>query len=144
MILVADASVLVAELLRASGRALLSHPDLHIVVAEHQWEETQYELARRLAVITGRGQLTADQAASLHEAIHQLIDRHVMEVIPQQFYAHLQTVALRRVPRDPGDWAPVALALALGTGILTGDNDFLGCGCATWTAETLRAELEPE
>ena len=26
-------------------------------------------------------------------------------------------------------------------GILTGDNDFLGCGRATWTVETLIAEL---
>jgi PIN domain len=28
--------------------------------------------------------------------------------------------------------------------ILTGDHDFLGCGCPTWTVETLRRELEPD
>jgi hypothetical protein len=40
-----------------------------------------------------------------------------------------------------GDGDPVALALD--AAILTGDNDFLGCGCPTWTVETLLAELGP-
>jgi predicted nucleic acid-binding protein len=44
--------------------------------------------------------------------------------------------------RDTDDWQPVALALALDAGILTGDQDFRGCGCPTWTVETLRDELE--
>lgn len=44
-------------------------------------------------------------------------------------------------PRDPNDWATVALALTLASGILTGDSDFLGCGCPTWTVETLLQEL---
>ena len=65
----------------------------------------------------------------------------MIEGIPRTFYEHLQTAALRRVPRDPSDWAPVALALALDAAILTGDGDFLGCGCPTWTIETLTEEL---
>jgi hypothetical protein len=36
MIVVADASVLVGELLRQRGRELLLHPNLHVVVAEDQ------------------------------------------------------------------------------------------------------------
>jgi hypothetical protein len=44
MIVVADASVLVAELLRQRDRDLLSHPDLQVVVAEDQWDETLHEL----------------------------------------------------------------------------------------------------
>lgn len=71
MIVVVDASVLVAELLRRRGRELFAHPDL----------------------------------------------------------------------RDPHDWAPVALAIALDAAILTGDHDFLGCGCPTWTVETPMTEL---
>ncbi|MGH3168433.1 MAG: PIN domain-containing protein [Trebonia sp.] len=63
-----------------------------------------------------------------------------MEVIPRTFYEHMERAARRRVPRDPNDWAPVALALALGAAILTGDHDLLGCGCPTWTVETLLAE----
>lgn len=42
MIVVADARVLVAELLRRRGRELLSRPDLRVVVAEHQWNETAH------------------------------------------------------------------------------------------------------
>jgi hypothetical protein len=30
--------------------------------------------------------------------------------------------------------------IVLDAAILTGDHDFLGCGCATWTVETLLAE----
>jgi predicted nucleic acid-binding protein len=53
----------------------------------------------------------------------------------------LEAIARRRIPRDPNDWPTVALAIALNAGILTNDCDFLGCGCPTWTVETLRAEL---
>ena len=53
-----------------------------------------------------------------------------------------EKAARRRVPRDPNDWPVVALALLLDAAILTGDNDFLGCGCPTWTVETLRDQLE--
>lgn len=54
MIVVADASVLVAELLRRRGRELLAHPELHVVVAEAQWEETRHELSRRLDILESR------------------------------------------------------------------------------------------
>ena len=144
MILVANASVLVAELLRERGRVLVARADLRIVVAEDQWDEAQHELARRLAIIVEQGRLTANSAQALRASIQDLIDVRAIEVIPRAFYAHLESVALRRVPRDPNDWAPVALALALGAGILTGDQDFLGCGCPTWTVETLRAELDQQ
>lgn len=83
MILVADASVLVAELLRKRGRVLLSHPDLRIVVAEEQWEETEHELGRRMAIIVERAQLTAHQAQALQEAVEALIDARLIEVIPR-------------------------------------------------------------
>ena len=56
-------------------------------------------------------------------------------------YAHLEPVARRRIPRDPNDWPTVALAIALDAGIFTNDYDFFGCGCPTWTMETLRGEL---
>jgi hypothetical protein len=51
VIVVADASALVAELLRRRGRALFAHPDLRVVVAEEQWDETQHELLRRIGTI---------------------------------------------------------------------------------------------
>jgi hypothetical protein len=51
VIVVADASVLVGELLRKRGRELLLHHDLRVLVAEHQWEETEHELSRRLDIL---------------------------------------------------------------------------------------------
>lgn len=51
MILAADASVLVGELLRKRGRELLLHPDLRVLVAEQQWEEAEHELSRRLSIL---------------------------------------------------------------------------------------------
>jgi predicted nucleic acid-binding protein len=141
MLVVADASVLVAELLRERGRALIGDPRLRVVVAEEQWSETQAELSRRLGLIIERGRLTATQASSIQQAVQTLVENQVVEVIPRVVYEHMESTARRRVPRDPNDWPPVALALTLGAGILTGDNDFLGCGCPTWSFETLRDEL---
>ena len=64
--------------------------------------------------------------------------------MPRETYALERETALRRVPRDERDWPTVALAIALDAAILTADNDFLGCGCPTWTVETLSAELKRE
>ena len=51
MIVVVDASVLVAELLRRRGRELFTHSDLQCVVAEEQWEEAVHELQKRVAAM---------------------------------------------------------------------------------------------
>jgi predicted nucleic acid-binding protein len=142
VIVVADASVLVGELLRKRGRELLSHPRLRVLVAEHQWEEAEHELSRRLGILVSRKRLTAEQRASLEHTVSDLVDTQAIEVVPHETYARLEQPAIERVPRDQRDWPTVALAMALDAGILTGDNDFLGCGCPTWTVETLRGELE--
>jgi hypothetical protein len=42
------------------------------------------------------------------------------------------------------NWPTVALAIVVDAAILTGDRDFLGCGCPTWTVETLTHELESQ
>ena len=142
MIVVADASVLVAELSRRRGRELLSRPDLRVVMAEDQWNETAHELDKRLAAIVRHGHLSPSQAETLLRAITELVEAHVIEIIPRDFYEQVESVARRRIPRDPQDWPTVALAIVLGAPILTGDQDFLGCGCPTWTVETLLQELE--
>jgi predicted nucleic acid-binding protein len=142
MLLAVDASVLVAEFLRVRGRELFADLRLRPVVTEEQWDEFQHELERRLSVIVRQHQLDAQQATLLREPIERLIARNVIEVIPRHDYDALEEIARRRVPRDPGDWPVVALAIALNAGILTEDHDFLGCGCPTWTVETLRSELE--
>lgn len=142
MIIVADASVLVGELLRKRGRELLLHPDLRVLVAEHQWDETEHELSRRLGILEPKGRLTAEQRLSLEQSVSSLVKTRAIEIVPREIYESLEDAAVGRVPRDRRDWPTVALAMVLDTGILTGDNDFLGCGCPTWTVETLRGELE--
>lgn len=142
MIVVADASVLVSELLRKRGRELLMRPDLRVLVAEQQWDETQHELFRRLGILESRVGLTAEQREVLERAVSELVEVRAIEVVPGDTYASLEQAATERVPRDQRDWPTVALAMALDAGILTGDNDFLGCGCPTWTVETLSRELE--
>ena len=68
------------------------------------------------------------------------IDANV-EVVPEVAYAPLETEARWRSAHDPHDWAVVAAALAVGGGIWTNDNDFLGAGVATWTTDTVTAWL---
>lgn len=111
------------------------------MVAEHQWEETEHELSRRLSILEQQGRLTAEQRVILQQGVGKLVEARAIEVVPRDIYASLEQVATERVPRDQRDWPTVALAMVLNAGILTGDNDFLGCGCPTWTVETLRAEL---
>ena len=89
MIVVVDASVLVSELLRKRGRDLFAHPDLRCVVAEEQWEEAEHELEKRVSVIVGQGRLTAEQAGLVHQAVRDLLDAGVIEVIPSSSYEHL-------------------------------------------------------
>ena len=61
--------------------------------------------------------------------------------IPGALYGVHEGVARSRIPRDPDDWHTVALAIATDAAIWTADADFLGCGIATWTTETLLAHL---
>jgi hypothetical protein len=97
MIVVADACVLVAELNRDRGFDILIDPRLRVVVADEQWSETTYEIARRLTLRVARGRLTAEQESRILRDVETALDR--------------------------------------------GAYDFFGCGCPTWTVETLRAEL---
>jgi predicted nucleic acid-binding protein len=73
--------------------------------------------------------------------VQALLDDSAIDVVSRANYQRLRDTALRRVPRDERDWPTVALAISVNVAILTTDNDFLGCGCATWTVETLIAEL---
>jgi predicted nucleic acid-binding protein len=142
VIVVADASVLVGELLRRRGHALITHPNLRVFVAEHQWQEAEYELQRRIDTLVARDRLSAGQGVDLLRTTMGIVAAGAIEVVPSAAYGHLEKIARDRVPRAPADWPAVALAITLEAGILTTDNDFLGCGCPTWTVDTLMHELE--
>ncbi len=110
---VADASVLVGELQRPRGRELLRHPELSVLVAEDQWEETKHELARRLDLLASTSRISEKRRSDLENDVQALIDEEVIEVVPRVNYLTLRDTALRRVPRDERDWPTVALAISL-------------------------------
>ena len=140
MKLVVDASVLVGELLRRRGLRLLMHPRLELFTSDVAWSETRHELEKRLAVRVRQGQVTQTEASRLQEIATAVCDDSLI-VLPESDYGTLLASALRRIPRDPNDAHLVALALLLEADIWTNDADFLGCGIATWTTETLLLEL---
>lgn len=138
MNLVADASALIAELLRARGRRLFQRSDVRILVAEEQWAETERGLAERSVAL--RRRIPEEDVRALIEAALGLTETGAITVVPNTVYADWESVARQRI-RDQSDWPAVALALAADAAILTNDPDFLGCWVATWTVETLLAEL---
>ncbi len=140
MRLVVDANVLVGELLRRRGRELIARPTLRLTITERAWDEARHELRRRAADMARHGRVQSGSGAELFAAALALAELHVAPAAADA-YAHLETEARRRIPRDPDDWPTVALALALDAAIWTHDNDFLGCGVATWTTDTLLAQL---
>lgn len=140
MRLVVDANILVSELLRERGRRLFTHPELQVFIAERAWSEARHELRRRVALMETQGRLGVGTGTGLLDAAFALVELRVTPV-SDGLFAHLEQVGRRRIPRDPGDWPTVALALALDAGIRTSDGDFLGCGLPTWTTDTLLAEL---
>lgn len=136
MDLVVDANVLVGELLRPRGRALLQRPEFTIYAVPKVLDETCYELRRRITIMKDRGRLNEIIEQELLDIANGIIDNYI-SLVAESFYTHLEAEARKRIPRDPNDWETVALALALPAAIWTEDYDFFGCGCPTWTTQTL-------
>jgi putative PIN family toxin of toxin-antitoxin system len=136
MRLVVDANIFVAELIRQRGRALISRNDLELFVAEAAWDEAQHELRKRIQTMVNQDKFSFETGEMLLETAFTLAEAKA-KLIPEEIYAPWQDQALLRIPRDPDDWPTVALAMAIDAAIWTSDADFLGCGIATWTTETL-------
>lgn len=141
MRLVVDTSVLVGELLRSSGRARLGDERLELFLPEQMGGETLVELPRRVAAFMRRRGLDRNLGDQLVTASLAAIEANAV-ILDEPIYAALEDEARARSLRDPRDWPAVASALALGAGIWTNDNDFLGTGVATWTTETLQRWLQ--
>lgn len=141
MRLIVDANILIGEALRARGRRLLSDTRLQLNITRTAWEETTYELPRRLKAIAMRQNLPARIVqALLSETL--LLARRNLVIESDIIYAAYEDDARKRIPQDPDDWPSVALGLALGAGIWSEDRDFFGCGLATWTTPVLQHHLE--
>jgi predicted nucleic acid-binding protein len=140
MHLIIDANVLVSELLRQRGKALVARSVLRIDVAETIWSEAEYELRKRLIILAKRSDSPEMAADALLASALDVVMTHIIQV-PEAVCDMHETVARSRIPRDPDDWHTVALAIATDADIWTMDADFLGCGIATWTTDTLLAHL---
>jgi predicted nucleic acid-binding protein len=141
MRLVVDTSVLVGELLRASGRERLGDDRLDLFLPEQMWEEANLELPRRITAFVRRRGLDASIGDELAVACLDAVEANVV-IVDEAIYAPLQDEAVARSRRDRADWPVVSCALALNAGIWTNDNDFLGTGIATWTTDTITSWLE--
>ena len=143
MRLVIDANILVAELIRQRGRELILHPAWELYIPEKQWEESCYELDKRIKIMIKKGIFSPQTGQNLLQDALKFAQTKIA-MIPFEFYSAYEAIAVPRIPRDPNDWQTVALALLLNTGIWTNDKDFFGCGIATWTTDTLIAYLANE
>jgi hypothetical protein len=141
MRLVADTSVLVGELLRASGRQRLGDERLDLFLAEQMWNDTEVEIPRRVGTFARARGLTPAVADHLVETAIAAVDSN-LSVLDEAVYAAAEDEAKARCQRDPTDWPAVACALLLNAGIWTNDNDFLGTGVPTWTTATLQRWLD--
>jgi len=141
MRLVVDTSVLVGELLRASGRHRLGDQRLELFLPEEMWNEVRIELPRRIAAFTRRRGLDRSIGDDLSSVCLDAVEANVV-ILDESIYSALEDEARARSLRDATDWPVVAGALALSADVWTNDNDFLGTGVATWTTETLKRCLE--
>jgi predicted nucleic acid-binding protein len=121
MRLVVDANILVAELIRVRGRKLIVCPELELYMAEKAWDETTYELNKRIEIMIQKGIFSQEIGQSLLADAEALAEAKV-SIVPHEVYAPYETVARNRIPRDPNDWFTVALALAVEGDIWTLDN----------------------
>ncbi len=140
MRLVVDANILVAELIRQRGRELILHPAWQLYIPEKQWEESCYELDKRINLLIKKGIFSPQTGQNLLQDALKFAQTKIA-LIPLEFYSDYETIALDRIPRDPNDWETIALALALPAAIWTEDYDFFGCGCPTWTTQTVLLQM---
>ena len=94
ILLVLDANVLVAELLKRRGQVLIADPQLQLIITERAWSETQHELVKR---IRARSRHDSGIASAVTTAITQAIDfaERLVERVPQPFcYLRLHAVSL--------------------------------------------------
>lgn len=131
--LVLDANILIRAVL---GSQVLAYLRKYSERVEFRAPDTAFEEARtRLPRILERRKMPLPTAMTLLDQLAGL----VQVVEPDRYRSFEQVARLRIAQRDEDDWPVVAAALALDCAIWTEDNDFFGCGVATWTTD--RVEL---
>jgi predicted nucleic acid-binding protein len=136
MFLVVDANILIGELLRKRGKILFRDTRLNLYISERVLDETNYELNKRINLMIQQKKIESNIGEETLSFWESTINNS-LEIVPISEYLYLEKEAKNRIPRDPNDWEIVAISLLLDIDIWTKDCDFIGCGCATWTTETL-------
>jgi predicted nucleic acid-binding protein len=130
-----DANILIRALLGIRVRRILENyaGSASFFVPELALSEAQEHLA---TLVTRRGG-NPENAVRLLDAMVGLVD-----LVSPDIYGEHETEARKRLgSRDPDDWPILASALAPGCPIWTEDTDFLGCGVATWTSNSVEIFL---
>ncbi|MGI0479221.1 putative toxin-antitoxin system toxin component, PIN family [Geminocystis sp. CENA526] len=136
MRLVVDANILIGELLRKRGRILFNHPRLNLYISERVVNETGYELNKRINLMIQKEKIESYLGEETLSFWKSTIN-DTIKIVHLSEFSHLEEEAKNRIPRDPHDWEIVAISILLNADIWTQDSDFIGCGRATWTTETL-------
>lgn len=67
---------------------------------------------------------------------------YFIHIVDSSIYSLYEVEAKQRIAVcDINDWSIVAASLLLDCPIWTEDNDFFGCGVATWTSDRIRLYL---
>jgi predicted nucleic acid-binding protein len=134
--LATDANILLSAVFGSRTQAIL---DMFPGAAHLCAPATCFEEARRNAVFIARKR-RAD-VAEMQLAIDNLT--RTIEPVEMDILAPFEQAARPRIERrDPSDWPVIALALATGYPIWTEDQDFFGCGIATWTTDRVALYLQ--
>ncbi len=133
--LVLDASILVRAVLgrRVRDRIEAYSDEVTFFVPRTAYSQAEEHLAALVVHCGG----DPDKALAFLRALGNLV-----ELIGSDVYGAFEPAALERLgKRDPDDWPILASALAIGCPIWTEDNDFFGCGVATWTSNRVEMFL---
>ena len=98
------------------------------------------DAARNIPLIANQRDLNPEKGLQVLDQIAKIV-----EVVDQGIYEIHETRARARISvREPDDWPIVATALLLNAPIWTQDQDFFGCGIATWTTDRVQIYLRDE
>jgi predicted nucleic acid-binding protein len=132
-VLVLDANILIRAVLGSRVLALLRKYAGQVGLLT---PDTAFDEAReKLPDILERRKVPVAPAMAILDQLADVVQG--VEVEAYKSFEHLARQRLAR--RDEDDWPVLAVALALGCAIWTEDEDFFGCGVATWTTD--RVEL---
>ena len=134
--LVLDANIVIRAVL---GSRVLDLLRKYAVCVEFVAPDTAFEeVHKHLPEVLAKRNVAIAPAMEALELVARLV-----QTLEREFYLPYESVAKQRISRrDVDDWPVLACALALGCPIWTEDNDFFGCGVATWTSDRVELYLK--